>query len=256
MTTRHSLTRAFTLIELLVVIAIIAILAAMLLPALARAKAAAHRIHCVNNLRQVSLAFRVWAGDHGGRYPMSVSAALGGAQEFVGRARGDGTIIAPSISYQPGRVFQCMSNELSTPRILVCAADESHPDPAAGFSNAALLGSDNPTPASRTRISYFVGGDAIESDPQTILSGDCNVAGSGNVNGTRFGASAAGGYVIGPGSYDSKTGWVWTQNELHRKSGNLALSDGSVHQVSVAGLRDALRASTNSVNGPVLNFMP
>ena len=63
---------AFTLIELLVVIAIIAILAAMLLPALAAAKRKAQRINCVNNLKEVGLAFRVWEGDNGDQYPMAV----------------------------------------------------------------------------------------------------------------------------------------------------------------------------------------
>jgi len=65
--------RGFTLIELLVVIAIIAILAAMLLPALSRAKLSARRLVCVNHLKQLSLATAMYLGDFAGFYPSSNS---------------------------------------------------------------------------------------------------------------------------------------------------------------------------------------
>lgn len=74
---QRSTGRAFTLIELLVVIAIIAILAALLLPALSKAKAQAQSIQCLNNLKQLQMAWQMYLGDNNDVFPLNEYALLG-----------------------------------------------------------------------------------------------------------------------------------------------------------------------------------
>jgi prepilin-type N-terminal cleavage/methylation domain-containing protein/prepilin-type processing-associated H-X9-DG protein len=78
---------AFTLIELLVVIAIIGILAAMLLPSLARAKEAGKRVSCVNQLRQMSYCLNMYAADHNGQYTPRSAGVTASEPNWPGRLR-------------------------------------------------------------------------------------------------------------------------------------------------------------------------
>lgn len=200
--------KGFTLIALLVVLAVLAILAAMLLPALAKAKARALRIQCVNNLKQDGLAFRIWEGDHDDRYPMAVSNRFEGSLEWV--AGGNAF-----------RHFMVMSNELSTPKILVCPADTRQAAP--DFAHLQNL-----------NLSYFVGLDARESDPQMFLTGDRNI--TNGLTPVRTILFLPSGKPAG-----------WTEM-IHNRVGNLGLSDGSVQQVSTAGLQDAIRSNASVTN--------
>jgi type II secretory pathway pseudopilin PulG len=200
--------RAFTLIGLLIIILVIAILAAMLLPALARAKAKAQRINCVNNLKQAGLAFRQWSIDNNDKYPMGVSTSKGGTMELV--AGGNAF-----------RHFQVMSNELNTTKILVCPSDNR-----IAAANFARLQNQN--------VSYFVGLDANETRPMMFLAGDRNITNGLAPRNTILELRPA-----------RPTGWT---DEIHYGQGNIACGDGSVQAVTTQHLQDMLKQTGDSTN--------
>jgi type II secretory pathway pseudopilin PulG len=277
---------AFTLVELAVILAVIAIVATMLLPALAATQTKSQKVACLNNLKQIGLAFRLWETDNSGQYPMAISTSQGGAAEYLSHSSGGSTPTPATKVLCPGMVYMVMSNELSKPKISFCPADNIHVRAATNFTFQDLLGiaftpgasglttaqPGEPAGSGGSKISYFVNGDLAAGIPQDVLAGDVNI-GSFNANtpaaaaGYRFGGSAgaetcsaaANGVTsvgITPAAYNGTPWWAWTPNDFHQKSGNLLMGDGSCLSTTVGGLHTILGHSTNSAPAEAINFMP
>jgi hypothetical protein len=220
----------------------------MLLPALAKAKAKAQRIACVNNLKQVGLSFRIFATDNQDQIPMSVPAAQGGSAEFKPVAPGQ---TSPSNFMH----LAVMSNELSTPKVITCPSDNYHSGSRINASNWIHV----VRFAKNKANSYIIGYDAQETFPQMILSGDRNI--TNNASGAQVTAIDAANpaaslgvgkwvrlgtnHVVGTTAAAVGAGY---NNNTHQNSGNIGLGDGSVQQVTTSRLREQLRNSGDGFN--------
>jgi hypothetical protein len=208
-------TGGFTGWDLMIVVVTVLLAVTVFLPAIARPRGRAPRISCVSNLKQVGLAFRMWANEHGEKFPMVLSAtnAGGGTLDF-------------SMTGEVWRHFQILSNELNSPKVLVCSEDKR--SRATDWSQIT----------NNAHLSYLVGVDADETRPQTILSGDRNLKSSArSTNGVLF-----------LGSGDTLE---WTK-ELHNKVGNFGLGDGSAQQInSPTAASKQLESALQSAGQPV-----
>ena len=201
---------AFTLIELLVVIAIIAILAAMLLPALSRAKDQAYRVACLNNLKQLQLAWLNYAEDHHDRLPLNnaVASASVGDSWIIGHAKTDTT----SSNIQVGVLFP-YNRSIGIYR---CPSDKS-----------LVAGSDIPRFRSYSMCDWINGDDGWVSFRTTKLSQLRKPGPSrtwifthedeDSIDNGSFG-------VFPPGSWR----WVNWPTAKHSRSGTFSFADGHV----------------------------
>ena len=209
---------AMTLFEVGIIIAVVLIMAVFLLQtisqrrSLARPYAAkARQIACINNLKQVGLAYRIWEGDNGDIPPMGISVTNGGSLELVAT----GNVVS---------TFLAMSNELGTPRILFCPADTNRLMKMnfGGLANA--------------NISYLVGADMTnDTNPQMILSGDSDWE--------------LGGKLLKPGLVSLATNdpVAWSAIR-HVKIGSIGLADGSVQTTTSGSLHTYLQLTGFATN--------
>ena len=201
---------ALTLVDVMVAIFVLFVLVIMLSPSNGGGKKKAQKISCLNNLKQIGLSEKIWAGDHSDKFPFEVSATNGGTMEL-------------NNGHNSWINFSVMSNELSTTRLLICPSDSERPLPATNFS------SDLPG-----HVSYFVGMQN-DSNPQALFSGDDNF----ELNGV---PAKSGWFELSTNALIS-----WTM-ERHKKSGNLLLGDGSVQSTTSQGLRACWQATGLTTN--------
>lgn len=264
--------RAFTLIELLVVVAIIGILAAMLLPVLAKAKNKAGRVKCANNLRQVTLALSGFANDNNSRFPWhctleeqrQFTTGLTGGLPFRGqdianwRAREVTTLFCiPAIRGELNSV-----DLLKSP--LDAEAKEANDDMAfkfnaltqldpLGLSYSICHGGDQLSPSTILGLTRNTEHPNLKpfGSRMNIIQGRCVIKVVSNPagNSTRW----VGPDEITPTSppADAQRLSMCSMTGLFKGQGQLSLADGSVNQTSDSGLDEAISAQLKVSGGSV-----
>lgn len=220
--------RGFTLFELLLLIAMVAVISLTLLPANINSKSKAKLIVCKHGLKSIGMVFLLWSNDNNDKLPTEVSVTNGGAMEAA--SVGDAVT-----------VFEVVSNELYTPKLLFCPAEKSSRMQATifGRSTPSNNSSGDIPFASNSNVSYFVGMDASTNHPTAFLIGDDNLF---------IGNSPA---KSGAQSLTTNSLVLWSSTR-HEDRGNIGLVDGSVQSFDNNNLAAAIKQTNLATNRLVM----
>ncbi len=207
-----------TAVDVLVSLVVIVVVLGAVLPGLRHrwGRQGAPRIHCVNNLKNVGLAFRIFATDNDDRFPYELEEQSGGTR--------------PSRMEPPAlwKQFLVLSNELSIPKLLACPDDRARP-PISQWTEFT----------NNQHLSYHLGVETLAGRPDLVLSGDRNVSLSG---------VPLENMTVNLGS-DSRIAF---DRRLHRECGNVLMSDGSVQQSTSRRLREIIGGASRAASNVVL----
>ncbi len=247
-TNRHA---AFTWIEMMVVIVCVVLVGFFIIVPIFSTPPKAPRINCVNNLKNIGLSWRIYSTDNNGLYPWWADATNRPACVSTNYALVPGAALGPAQGV--AAIFALVTNELSTPKILLCPSDTTRfPLKTKTF---AFLMAPAQNPVRDRAISYFIGTSANEEEPQSILGGDRNLAGgpfSADPNTPPSQVALRLPWATATNTAAMKSA-VWTQ-AIHQGAGNLLLGDGSVQQVTSGRMRDQFRDAALSTDSD-LNFI-
>lgn len=208
--------RAFTRLEILVVVGVLMLLALVCLPLLANTSLRSNQISCLNNLRQIGVAFQAWGTDYDDRRPWFVPMDEGGSRSHP--LRNNAYIH-----------YSFLSNHIS-PEVLVDPVDPRKrmartwdDSPYTGFLNPSFR---------NNAVSYMVGSDAYPWAGNTVLVADSTVEFNGFGSCPSGGGLAVGILLTDPPSY---RGWT---NGGHGIVGNVLLNDGGVETMGRERFRE------------------
>ncbi len=248
---------AFTRKDLLAVMTILLlllVLARVLLPAWRGVRAKPIRISCVNNQKQIAMAFRMFASDNNGRYPLQTT-----NHPYIYPPGRNGTAAGAvvSTSAQPWQVFQSMWNELQSPMALLCPQDTARNRAAGRVTDFKGL-ADAPGPMTSTSlghpdnqnlaVSYAVQAMADESRPLGLLTLDRRINWATATAAPTTPPATSGSRLATTSEREARSVfWVgepWPSS--HYEKGVLSLADGSVQQADQRTLTEALLKSGTS----------